>query len=206
MTLIRVKGGTENETAKKNKMHKSRRKIIDVMRGEDIKDTYGWTPTAGETAEKNEEERKKREERDSIFSDVRVHTCPDCGRLFDKLDRKFYYRTGHCFNCQQDFEHDLRVKGVYTLWEKMKVFQNEISILKDTRSKFQEAYDSIGPTSELVTSEGKIVKFEHLGNFEKVREDIKTKIADIDEILPVAEDELENIVKELREKNVKIYD
>ena len=111
-----------------------------------------------------------------------------------KFDTKFYFKTGHCFNCQSEIEHKLRVKGLYPLWERIKVFQNEISVLKERLVYFQEAYDSLKPESEFVTSEGRIMKFEHIGNWQSVKDDIKLKIDDIYTILPVAEKELEGML------------
>lgn len=201
MTLIRVKGGTENETAKKNKMHKSRRKIIDVLTGDDIKDTYGWTPEGDKNYKKIETSNKK----DSGLSEYRMPLfCPRCKITMNKkLDKKFWYRSGHCFTCQQDMEHELRLNGVYRIWEKSKVFENEISILRELKEKFTEAYESVAPTSEIVGSTGHIEKFEFAGDWEQVRSDIKRDLDEVNELLPLAEQELENIKKEMREKNVE---
>ena len=94
----------------------------------------------------------------------------------------------------------MRVAGIYELWERKKVFENEISILKDTRQKLEEAYDSLKPDSEFITSQGKIIKFEFAGNWKEIKEDIKVKLDDINEVLPLAESELETINDKLKEK------
>lgn len=205
MTLIKVKDGTVNETAQRNKMHKSRRKIIDVMRGDDIKDTFGWTPEKSELDVRDQEEAERKLAREELFKEIRTpNFCPKCDRFMKgRFDRKMYYRTGHCFKCQQEYEHVLRVNGLYQLWERMKVYQNEIAILRDTKQKFEEAKEAVSPTSKFVTSsEGHIEEFKMLGNIEDVRADIQSKIDDINELLPEAEKVLESIIDELKDRDV----
>lgn len=208
MTLIRVDGGTFNKSDAKNKMHKSRRKILDVMEGNYTKDTFGYRETQEEKRARlrNEEERnkKKMELQDDLQKYVVPWFCPKCKNYMgNKFDKKFYFRTGHCFTCQQDYEHKLRVAGLYSLWERIKIFQNEISILKEQRVQFAEALESDSSISQLVNSDGTLTNFEFAGRWEVIKQELQSEIEWIDETLPAAEAELKRMKDELTEKDVE---
>ena len=45
--------------------------------------------------------------------------CPCCDKIMNyKFDKQFYIQYRRCFNCQVDFEHDLRKKGLLEEYEK----------------------------------------------------------------------------------------
>jgi len=45
--------------------------------------------------------------------------CPCCNNVMKPhLDKRFYIQYHRCFNCQVDFEHDLRKKGLLEEYEK----------------------------------------------------------------------------------------
>ena len=47
--------------------------------------------------------------------------CPKCDVVMKKrLDNKMWRLYGHCFDCQIDFEHKLRVEGKYDEWKKQR--------------------------------------------------------------------------------------
>jgi len=198
--LIKVKDGTYNKTDSRNKMHKSRRKILDVMNGDYRKDTFGWTESQDDRQERLSREEENRRAKSEIFKEFRVPSfCPKCNQhMKNKFDTKFYYRTGHCFTCQQDFEHKLRVTGLYPLWERIKVFENEISILTELKVQFTEALSEDSDSkSELVSANGIITGFEFAGNWEAIRDGIQTELDDIVYILPEANKELNRMRQEL---------
>jgi uncharacterized protein YutD len=51
----------------------------------------------------------------------------------------------HCFDCQLDFEHKLRLEGKYEEWEKQKVKENKISFLKEQIQAIKEWKDMKAP-------------------------------------------------------------
>ena len=75
-----------------------------------------------------------------IMQDVRMpHFCKKCDKIMKKrLDDKMWGLYGHCFDCQLQFEHKLRLEGKYDEWEKEKVKQNKISFLKENIEKIKE--------------------------------------------------------------------
>jgi ribosomal protein L37AE/L43A len=75
-----------------------------------------------------------------IMQDVRMPLfCKKCDKLMKKrLDDKMWGLYNHCFNCQLQFEHKLRLEGKYDEWEKEKVKQNKISFVKENIEKIKE--------------------------------------------------------------------
>ena len=73
--------------------------------------------------------------------------CPKCDIIMKKrLDNKFWNMYGHCFDCQIKIENKMRIDGTYETWEKEKVRQNKISILKDEIQAIKEWRDVKAPT------------------------------------------------------------
>ena len=73
--------------------------------------------------------------------------CPKCDVIMKKrLDNKFWSMYGHCFDCQIKIENKMRIDGTYEAWEKEKVRQNKISILKDEIQAIKEWRDVKAPT------------------------------------------------------------
>ena len=73
--------------------------------------------------------------------------CPKCDVIMKKrLDNKFWNMYGHCFDCQIKIENKMRIDGTYETWEKEKVRQNKISILKDEIQAIKEWRDVKAPT------------------------------------------------------------
>ena len=73
--------------------------------------------------------------------------CPKCDVIMKKrLDNKFWNMYGHCFDCQIMIENKMRIDGTYDEWEKEKIRQNKISILKDEIQAIKEWRDVKAPT------------------------------------------------------------
>ena len=84
-------------------------------------------------------EGKKKEKGDikseltDIMAEARVPLfCPKCKTTMKKkLDNKFWYLYKHCFDCQIDFEHKLRLKDEYKEWELSKTKNNQKAWVDD---------------------------------------------------------------------------
>ncbi len=68
-----------------------------------------------------------------IMASVRMPWfCPKCDRIMKKrLDNKMWRLFNHCFECQVDFEHDLRTSGKYDDWDHKRVIKNKIAMMKN---------------------------------------------------------------------------
>ena len=45
---------------------------------------------------------------------------------------------GHCFDCQIDFEHQLRLEGEFVDWAQSKMLENQKSYLKDLEQSLDD--------------------------------------------------------------------
>ena len=62
-----------------------------------------------------------------IMSEVRMPLfCPKCKKTMKKkLDDKFWRLFEHCWDCQLDFEHKLRLEGKYDEWATNRAKNNQ---------------------------------------------------------------------------------
>ena len=68
-----------------------------------------------------------------IMSEVRMPLfCPKCKKTMKKkLDDKFWRLFGHCWDCQLDFEHKLRLEGKYDEWATDRAKNNQRAWVDD---------------------------------------------------------------------------
>ncbi len=66
-----------------------------------------------------------------IMMEVRMPWfCPKCDKIMKKrLDNKFWRLFNHCFDCQIEIEHEMRVNGTFENYEKRKFFENRKSAI-----------------------------------------------------------------------------
>ena len=68
-----------------------------------------------------------------IMSEVRMPLfCPKCKKTMKKkLDDKFWRLFEHCWDCQLDFEHKLRLEGKYDEWATDRAKNNQKAWVDD---------------------------------------------------------------------------
>ena len=78
----------------------------------------------------------------SVTQDARMPWwCPKCSKPMNhRFDRKFYYLRNWCYNCNIEWEGQLRIDGKWEAFEKRMVRENEKAFLRD---KIQEHQDYI---------------------------------------------------------------
>ena len=124
-----------------------------------------------------------------IMQDVRMPLfCKKCDKIMkNRLDDKMWGLYNHCFDCQLQFEHKLRLEGKYDEWAEEKVRQNKISYIKDAIQKIGEFKNQKAP--EFYNQVG--VNYPEM---EKERWNVDTK-----QIGEMAEEALEEYTKALNE-------
>ena len=84
-----------------------------------------------------EGKKKKKGDIKSKLTDIMAEArmpwfCPVCDRIMKKrLDNKFWRLFKHCFDCQIEIEHEMRVNGTFEVYEKRKFFENRKSAILD---------------------------------------------------------------------------
>lgn len=127
--------------------------------------------------------------------------CSDCGceiRWGSRHDRKFFNRTGKCFDCLIKEETTLRVRGQYKLYERKKILSNQRTYLLDIRTKLREAFDFTKEHKELtyVNSNGFVERWENDARDDLLKNIRKDFVACLKAIRET-EDELKKVEKEI---------
>ena len=90
-----------------------------------------------------------------IMSEVRVPLfCPKCKKTMKKkLDNKFWRLMGHCFDCQIDYENQLKIEGKFNDWAQSKMLENQKAQLKDLEQSIDD-FEKTGGKKEWFNNVG----------------------------------------------------
>ena len=110
-----------------------------------------------------------------------------------KNDNKMWTLFGHCFDCQIEFEHELRVTGKYEEWEEERILRNKIAMIKGdieelTEWKNNKNYQTIEPVN---VDTGYV----HVDNFELTDKMVK----EAEDAINMLEEKLEGFTNRLNE-------
>lgn len=211
--LIKSKGNKD----KKTWMHPSRKKILDVMHGrESGTATVGWD----KVKEKKEvgdrwfdANGKEWEQHEGFKSAVTqydeareyldtLNTCKskECKTFNPKgANLRFIKQSGYCINCLVDREAKLRVAGIYKNYEYWKMNSQALGTIKDDLARFEQARKDADTVPTIVNEDGSIEKWSIDGDIEKVKRDLDSDIAGLNELIitfQAAVDEDWEIIKE----------
>ena len=111
--------GYSKESERQNKA------LSDLMSGKKHEKNYTQVGYEGKKENLGGETRKS--ELTDVMASVRMPWfCPKCDKAMKKrLDNKFWRTQGHCFDCQVDFEHKLRLEGTFEEYAKTKMLENQ---------------------------------------------------------------------------------
>ena len=111
-----------------------------------------------------------------IMAEVRMPLfCKKCTKVMkNRLDDKMWRLYNHCFNCQIEIEHKMRVNGTFQKWEDKKILDNKKSIILDQIQSIKEWKDE-GDT-QFIEPVNVDSGFVHVETFE--RDSVIIKLAD----------------------------
>jgi hypothetical protein len=85
--------------------------------------------------------------------------CPECNSVMKPhLDKQFYIQYHRCFNCQVDFEHDLRTRGLLEEYEKFVTNSDIDGLIHDFNIWMDEEINS--SNESWITEAGDIEKWD----------------------------------------------
>lgn len=131
-----------------------------------------------------------------IINEQRCKECNMDVRWGNYLDDRVWPKTGMCYDCFINFQTNLKMIGMFDVYNELQDLKNERSILEDYKKKFEE--------SKKFCEENKdkpVTFLEEDGSFEKWdgNIDYKTILEDLNK-------DLDTVYKRLDELNVKIKD
>lgn len=211
--LIKSKGNKD----KKTWMHPSRKKILDVMHGRESGNaTVGWDK-ANEKKEVGDRwfdsNGKEWEQHDGFkitvtqYDEARAYldtlnTCKskECKTGNPKgANLRFIKQSGYCINCLVEKEAKLKLEGIYKNYEYWKMNSKALGTIKDDLARFEQARKDADTVPTIVNEDGSIEKWSIDGDIEKVKRDLDSDIAGLNELIitfQAAVDEDWEIIKE----------
>ena len=104
----------------------------------------GWVPGKEENSAKLED-REKRRNKSDVLSTARMPIfCPKCNKVMKKrLDNKMWALYDQCFECQIEFEHQLRVDGKYEEWEKEKMINSAKAYIREVKNELDDYVEAL---------------------------------------------------------------
>jgi ribosomal protein L37AE/L43A len=86
--------------------------------------------------------------------------CPKCKQIMKtRLDVKFWKLEKHCFDCQVDFEHTLRIEKKFDQYEKDRVKQNAMAWLVEAEQEANELVEVFRNPLSFVNADGTTEKW-----------------------------------------------
>ena len=103
--------------------------LRDLLSGKEHTKKYVQVGYEGKSKEKGD----IKSELTDIMSEVRMPLfCKKCKKsMKKKLDDKFWRLFGHCWECQIQFEHQLRLEGKYDDWSTNRAKNNQKAWVED---------------------------------------------------------------------------
>ena len=134
-------------------MERANKALKDLMSGKDHEKEYVQVGYEGKKKDLGGKTRES--ELSKVMQSVRMPLfCPNCKKTMKKkLDDKFWRTKGHCFDCQIEFENQLRVKGEFDTYAKEIINNNKKAFLKDMKQSLEE-FEETGGKVEWLNSVG----------------------------------------------------
>ena len=112
--------------------------LKDLMQGKEYEKDYTLVGYQGKQENLGGETRES--ELSKIMQSVRMPLfCPECKKAMKKkLDNKFWRIKGHCFDCQVEFENQLRVKGEFENYARSLELENRKAYVRDLKQSLEE--------------------------------------------------------------------
>lgn len=136
------------------------------------KDGEEWVDVSGQRWVQRNGYKTKVNEQANMIREVSRRKC-SCGQditFGNKLDEKFFAKTGKCYNCLIEEETRLRVLGVFPHYEKYKLLSNYLGFLEDMKQKILDSIKYFEAESDslkiICNSEGFTEKFQGINTTE----------------------------------------
>lgn len=112
-------------------MERANKALKDLMSGKDHEKEYVQVGYEGKKEDLGGKTRES--ELSKVMQSIRMPLfCPKCKKTMKKkLDDKFWRLFEHCWDCQLDFEHKLRLEGKYDEWATNRAKNNQKAWVDD---------------------------------------------------------------------------
>jgi hypothetical protein len=179
--------------------------ILDKKEGEEWEDADGkrWIKKSGY---------KQRVGKQAVrLIEKKCEICNADMKWGNHLDKVIYPKTGRCYECNIEFEAIMRSKGHYAAYEKYKVVNNELAMLRDFKAKvvdsinYLEKYTPQTKDPQFFNEDGSSeIWLDDTDRREKVLSDLHNDLVAVTEKIDVAVKELISVEYDSKiEKSIK---
>lgn len=144
------------------------------------------------------------------LTDIKCKKCGKNIKFSSDLDEKMILKTGTCFDCTIQLETELRILGIYDVYEKYKILGNQLSYLYDWKRILTDAvnyFKNENNTLKIVTGEdGYMVNFEGVNKTELLNEakkdlkEVNKEIKNVKKMFLESKKEYNKVLKEKRKE------
>ena len=127
----------------------------------------------------------------------------DIALFGDKVDTKLHARTGMCFACLEIYEQNIKLAGLYPLYEESKLMKNRLAALKEFQKNVIESIEYLEKDDckvEMVCSNGDIVTWNGAQN-EKLLAEARNDLALCEKEIVRVEEEVAKFDEQLKSIN-----
>ena len=186
-----------------------RKRISEVMKKQDTKLTFGWTPQHVERKEGEEwvdADGKRWTKKNGLIQSVTKLDgfktpwwCPKCGTPLNGIHLKAYKKAGHCHECMLKEEMELKQSGKWHDVIVEKGRQNHIAAIRDKIQELQSYHDNLSQPEFIHADNEKILMIE------KWDMDINTVKKDLMEEITKLQKHLEMVESGMSEEEIRQY-
>jgi chaperonin cofactor prefoldin len=155
-----------------------------------------WEDSQGHKWVWKNNSKRRVSKRATIINEKRCKTCNMDVRWGNYLDDRVWPKTGYCYDCFINFQTELKLMGMFDVYNELQDLKNERSILEDYKKKFEESKkfceENQGKPVEFLEEDGSFERWEGIQDYNKILEDLNK--------------DLELLYKRLEELNAKIKD
>jgi len=135
-----------------------------------------------------------------IINEQRCKKCNMDVRWGNYLDDRVWPKTGYCYDCFIDFQTELKMMGMFEVYNELQDLKNERSILEDYKRKFEESQkfcqENQGKPVEFLEEDGSFERWEGVQDYTKILEDVTNDLIKINDGLA----EINAKIKDYEEK------
>jgi hypothetical protein len=135
-----------------------------------------------------------------IINEQRCKKCNMDVRWGNYLDDRVWPKTGYCYDCFINFQTELKMMGMFEVYNELQDLKNERSILEDYKRKFEESQkfcqENQGKPVEFLEEDGSFERWEGVQDYTKILEDVTNDLIKINDGLA----EINAKIKDYEEK------
>ena len=123
--------------------------------------------------------------RATIINEQRCKCCKMDVRWGNYLDDRVWPKTGYCYDCFINFQTELKMMGMFEVYNELQDLKNERSILEDYKKKFEESQkfceENQNKPVEFLEEDGSFERWEGVQDYTKILEDVTKDLVKINE-------------------------